>query len=196
MEGMNPPRGCRSAFSEATDPSVIAAAARGCERSAAEIHDRYAPAAWALANRMLDDPETARDCVQDALIRAFTSLDQFRGDAPFGFWLRRIVLHAALGRMRRDAAAPITIALCDDVLETAAEPDGSHALALSARELRLAVSRLPQLTRAVLWLHVVEGMTHLAIGHELGRTASFSKSQVARGLSRLRELLEVHDEYV
>ena len=48
---------------------------------------------------------------------------------------------------------------------------------------------LPALSRAVVWLHDVEGFTHAEIGIALGRTPSFSKSQLARAHRRLRELL-------
>src|SRR5262245_45231818 len=49
---------------------------------------------------VLDDSE-AEDVVQEAYVRAFTHLDQFRGDASLATWLSRIVLNEALGRLRR-----------------------------------------------------------------------------------------------
>ena len=48
---------------------------------------------------------------------------------------------------------------------------------------------LPPVSRAVVWLHDVEGYTHREIGEALGRTTSFSKSQLARAYHRLRQLL-------
>jgi RNA polymerase sigma-70 factor (ECF subfamily) len=48
---------------------------------------------------------------------------------------------------------------------------------------------LPALTRAIVWLHDVEGYTHADIGFALGRTPSFSKSQLARAHKRLRKAL-------
>ena len=49
--------------------------------------------------------------------------------------------------------------------------------------------RLPALTRAVVWLHDVEGFTHAEIGTALGRSPSFSKTQLSRAHARLRDLL-------
>ena len=57
-------------------------------------------------------------------------------------------------------------------------------------DLERALATLPPLTRSVVWLHDVEGYTHAEIARLLGRTASFSKSQLARAHARLRELLE------
>jgi RNA polymerase sigma-70 factor (ECF subfamily) len=55
---------------------------------------------------------------------------------------------------------------------------------------------LPALTRAVVWLHDVEGYTHADIGLALGRTPSFSKSQLSRAHARLRGLLGDSDAAV
>jgi RNA polymerase sigma-70 factor (ECF subfamily) len=55
--------------------------------------------------------------------------------------------------------------------------------------LERALMTLPALSRAVVWLHDVEGYTHADIGFALGRTPSFSKSQLARAHRRLRGLL-------
>jgi RNA polymerase sigma-70 factor (ECF subfamily) len=56
--------------------------------------------------------------------------------------------------------------------------------------LERALMRLPSMTRSVLWLHHVEEYTHQEIATMTGKSVSFSKSQVARGGTRLRRLLE------
>jgi RNA polymerase sigma-70 factor (ECF subfamily) len=56
--------------------------------------------------------------------------------------------------------------------------------------LERALDALPHTARVVVWLHDVEGHTHQEIGRMMGRTASFSKSQLARAHDRLRTLLE------
>jgi len=59
--------------------------------------------------------------------------------------------------------------------------------------LERALMTLPSLSRAVVWLHDVEGYTHADIGFALGRTPSFSKSQLARAHRRLRDVLGAED---
>jgi RNA polymerase sigma-70 factor (ECF subfamily) len=58
-----------------------------------------------------------------------------------------------------------------------------------AQTLERALADLPDTARAVLWLYHVEGYTHVEIADQFGRSVSFSKSQLARGTRRLRELL-------
>jgi RNA polymerase sigma-70 factor (ECF subfamily) len=53
-----------------------------------------------------------------------------------------------------------------------------------------AMAELSDTARSVVWLHDVEGYTHREIGKMMGRTASFSKSQLARAHDRLRTSLE------
>ena len=62
--------------------------------------------------------------------------------------------------------------------------------AVSARAVGGALASLPPATRSVLWLYHAEGYTHEEIGALMQRTASFSKSQLARGTRRLRGMLE------
>ena len=60
---------------------------------------------------------------------------------------------------------------------------GSHALRM---DLESALARLSETSRAVVWLHDVEGYTHEEIATQMGKTVSFSKSQLARAHQRLR----------
>ena len=62
--------------------------------------------------------------------------------------------------------------------------------AADAAELQRALAQLPAITRSVLWLYHAEGYTHEEIAVLMQRTTSFSKSQLARGGRRLRQVLE------
>src|SRR2546421_12267504 len=57
-------------------------------------------------------------------------------------------------------------------------------------DLERALERLSETARAVVWLHDVEGYTHEEIAEQMGKTVSFSKSQLARAHVRLRRLLD------
>ena len=61
-------------------------------------------------------------------------------------------------------------------------------------DLETALATISPLTRAVLWLHDVEGYTHEEIAELLNKSVSFSKSQLSRGHARLRALLSRDDE--
>ena len=58
------------------------------------------------------------------------------------------------------------------------------------------MARLEPISRAVVWLHDVEGYTHAEIGRLLGKSSSFSKSQLARTHRRLQALLDNNEECI
>jgi RNA polymerase sigma-70 factor (ECF subfamily) len=62
-----------------------------------------------------------------------------------------------------------------------------------AMDLDAALANLPEVGRAVVWLHDVEGFTHREIAALMGKTESFSKSQLSRAYQRLRPMLSVND---
>ncbi|AVP97873.1 RNA polymerase subunit sigma-24 [Ahniella affigens] len=162
-------------------PEITLAAARKGELRAFEaIYRQFERPAYTLALRMLGDPEQAQETVHDGMLAVFKRICQFRGESPFWAWTRQIVVNEALMRLRK--RQPM------ESLDDLAEPGIEHAhfMPLHGRELERALMRLPELTRSVLWLYHVEGYTHEEIAESFGKTVSFSKSQLSRGMERLR----------
>jgi RNA polymerase sigma-70 factor (ECF subfamily) len=96
--------------------------------------------------------------------------------------VRTIAASKALMRLRRNKYRD-TDELHDEVLENRRE---DTALRM---DLEAALERLSETSRAVVWLHDVEGYTHDEIAGMMGKTPSFSKSQLARAHTRLRKWL-------
>ena len=138
-------------------------------------------------NLEIADTEAAREVVHDAMLHLLERIGQFRGDAPFWGWLRQIVVNQALMRMRHNRGIAFEGLPDDDHWPASAEAPCETA---DTQHLQRALQRLPALTRSVLWLYHVEEYTHVEIAALTGKSVSFSKSQVARGGSRLRALLE------
>jgi RNA polymerase sigma-70 factor (ECF subfamily) len=180
------------AFSQLELPDSVVARARAGELAAFEqIYRRFERPVFTLALRMLHDAEAAREVLHDAMLKVFQRIAQYRSDAPFWAWLRQIATNEALMRLRREHRCEPEPEADQMVDETAAPWVRADALALER-----ALARLPALTRGVLWLYHVEGYSHPEIAEMVGKTTSFSKSQVARGTARLRDLLEPATESV
>src|ERR1700719_3084353 len=71
-----------------------------------ELFRRHRDRLWAVALRTVCDPEEAADALQDAMVSAFRRAGDFRGESAVTTWLHRIVVNAALDRLRRRAARP------------------------------------------------------------------------------------------
>ncbi len=160
-----------------------------------ELYRLYASRAYTLALRMLDQREAAEEVLQEVFMDLTRALPGYRGDGPFWGWLRRMVVTKVLMRLRSERARPSLVAVDGQWLDQlgGAMADHSHGV-LQARELQAALAMLPAVSRAVVWLYDVEGWTHQEIADAMGRTVSFSKSQLARAHQRLRELLTEESE--
>ncbi|TYT25714.1 sigma-70 family RNA polymerase sigma factor [Luteimonas viscosa] len=170
-------------------PSALIARARAGERAAFEqVYRWFERPVFTLALRICGDREEASEVLQDTMLRVIDRIGHFRGDSPFWGWLRQIAVNEALMRLRRAKQQPDGLDL--DVHEPADDHAPPPPAAADAAALQRALATLPASTRSVLWLYHAEGYTHEEIATLMERTASFSKSQLARGTRRLRLLLE------
>lgn len=176
----------KSAFHAPVDPAVLAAARRGDEHAFAALYAQYQRAGFNLALRVLGDAAAAEDVVQDVFVRLFDTIRQYRGDAPFGAWLRRLFANATIDELRRRQWLTL-----EDPIEAQSLPPGANALAEEQAEAWQMLLRLPPRARAVLVLHAVEGYTHKEMAVLFGQSESFSKSILARALRRLQRATTV-----
>ena len=174
-------------FQQHVEPDTIVRLKRGDLSAFESVYRQFERAAWTLALRLTGRADVAQEVLQDAMLKAFERARQYRGDAPFAAWLRKLVVNESLMQLRHDRLHVIEV-FDDDTLgdDSAPQPWTSA----DAATLDRALNRLPDDARAVLWLYHVEGFTHVEIAREFGRSVSFSKSQLARGTKRLRELLQ------
>jgi RNA polymerase sigma-70 factor (ECF subfamily) len=179
-----------STFQQHVEPDLVKRLQRGELAAFETVYRRFEGAAWTLALRLTGRADVAQEVLQDALLKAFERARQYRGDAPFAAWLRKLVVNEALMQLRHDHLHIIEVF---DESQFDAETPVPWPLIESA-VLDQALNRLPDTARAVLWLYHVEGYTHVEIAREFGRSVSFSKSQLARATKRLRELLQTKME--
>lgn len=172
-----------SAFDIPVADEVLAGARRGDRASQGHLYQAFERAVYNLARRMVGDPDAAHDVTQDAFMKAFGRLHQYRAEAPFGLWLRSIAASESLMHLRRGRYFMELFTTDELVLQSVGCEDVSDA------DLERALGLLPSLPRSVLWLYHVEGYTHAEIAAMCGKTVSFSKSQLSRAHQKLRALL-------
>jgi RNA polymerase sigma factor (sigma-70 family) len=181
-----------SSFAIDVPDSLLARARRGEAAAFEQLYRWFERPVFTLALRLTGQREEAQDVLQDTMLKLFDRLADFRGDSPFWGWLRQIAVNESLMRLRRrDRSGP------EESVEEGELPPSELMLpprAADASVLGQAMARLPDATRSVLWLYHAEGYTHEEIGRAMGRTVSFSKSQLARGTRRLRQLLNIDTE--
>ena len=168
-------------------PADLLASARTGDRAArGALFERIAPATLGIIRRLVAHRQLAEDLLQDTLIAMFEHLDDFRGEAPFGVWVRRIAVSRCLMAFRSpwQRARVALESLTDPAAVLPVETEGRAGDLI---DLDRALARLSPVTRTVVWLYDVEGWSHEEIAKAFDRTVSFSKSQLARGHARLRD---------
>ncbi len=174
------------------DPAIIGRAARGDARAHEIIYRAFAAPVYSVCLRFTRVPAHAEDLTQDTFMEIMRSIGSFRGDAPLGSWVRRIAVTKAL-MFLRSAWQRRGQSLGDDWEDLTPGDVSNHGVSAApehALDLDTALASLPDVSRAVVWLHDVEGFTHREIAGLMGRTESFSKSQLSRAYRRLRPMLE------
>ena len=172
------------------------------DRSRAGDHDAFrllyeanVDRIYRLTYRMAGDDDLARDYTQEAFIRAYQRLHQFRGDSTFSTWLHSIAVSVTLNGLRKVQRhrkrersldeAPHLVARTERV-----EPD-------LKQRLREAIERLPEIYKTVFLMHDLEGYSHGEIAKTLDVAEGTSKARLSRARAKLREMLgEFAQEYV
>jgi RNA polymerase sigma factor (sigma-70 family) len=180
-----------SSFAIDVPAALLDRARRGDLRAFEQLYRLFERPVYTLAARMLGDVDEAMEVLHDAMLRVFQRLGDFRGESPFWGWLRQIAVNEALMKLRRRQR----IDYVDEVPEPGFEPAALlPPVAAESGALARALEQVSPTTRSVLWLYHAEGYTHEEIAGLMGRTTSFSKTQLLRGTRKLRELLKVDQE--
>jgi len=178
------------------DSGIVRRAARGDARAHEIIYRAFATPVYSICLRFTKVPAHAEDLVQETFIEVMRSIAKFRGEAALGSWIRRIAVTKAL-MFLRSAWTKRGQALADDWHDVTEGHAGSHGVSShpdDAMDLDAALGNLPDVARAVVWLHDVEGFTHKEIAGLMGKTESFSKSQLSRAYQRLRPMLTASED--
>jgi RNA polymerase sigma-70 factor (ECF subfamily) len=201
---MSPGEPDRAGLGVADEASLLVALRAG-DAVAYEILVRtHVSRLTAVAKRITNNEEDARDAVQDAFMSAFRSVESFAGESRLSTWLHRIVVNACLMKLRSRRRRPEESI---EPLLPAFQEDGHHAALFRAwdddvhgameREERCAVVRrciaeLPETYRTVLLLRDIEGLGSEETARLLGVTSNAVKIRLHRARQALRTLLDPH----
>lgn len=186
------------------DKALLAAHVAGDPTAFGELFGRHRDRLWAVALRTVGEPEEAADALQDAMVSAFRRAGSYRGDAAVSTWLHRIVVNAALDRLRRRkvrAADPLP-----DDLDRWRPTDGAAAPRTPSdpadvaeqsdrrRAVLRALDQLPPDQRAALVLVDMQGLSVAEAAAALEVAPGTVKSRCSRGRARLLPLLrDLHE---
>jgi RNA polymerase sigma-70 factor (ECF subfamily) len=183
----------------------VAALRRGEPAAYERLVRQHGGRLLAVARRLLRNEDDARDAAQDAFVSAFKSIDRFEGGSQLSTWLHRIVVNAALMRIRsRQRVAEESI---EDLLPTFRDdghpvasqpeawgpsPEDEAERAQRAALVHRCIAALPESYRVVLMLREIDDLDTAETAAALGITENAVKIRLHRARQALRTLLDPH----
>jgi RNA polymerase sigma factor (sigma-70 family) len=172
-----------------TDEELIKGCIQEDESSQRELFRRYAGKMLGVCQRYARNSADAEDIVQDAFIKVFEKIHQFKSEGSFEGWIRRIVVNTALKkytviRYEKEISGYEVTDRNESSMEASAY---SH---LNEKELLGLINNLPDGYRLVFNLFVIEGYQHEEIAQMLKIQPGTSRSQLVKARNMLKQQIE------
>lgn len=186
------------------EPEFLAALKAGDEQAYETFVRTLGGRLLAVARRFLPEPSEAEDAVQEAFLQAWRKLDSFQGDSRLSTWMHRVVVNAALmklrkkGRTKEVSAEALLPSFRDDGhmddpsppwVETGADVASRKERAAIVRQ---AIDKLPDGYRNVILLRDIEGLDTAQTAELLDISTNATKTRLHRARQALRTLLDPH----
>jgi len=190
------------------DAALVERVQRGDKRAFELLVLKYQRKIMRLLSRLIHDPAEAEDVAQDAFIKAYRAIPQFRGESAFYTWLYRIAVNTAKNHLVARRRRPSGSAQYEnDDGETFDETDNLSDIntpeaAFASREIADTVNRaieaLPEELRTAIVLREIEGLSYEEIAQSMGCPIGTVRSRIFRAreaiASRLRPILDVSED--
>jgi RNA polymerase sigma factor (sigma-70 family) len=151
-----------------------------CQR---QLFEQYAGKMMTVCLRYANDSMEAEDMMQEAFIRVFNYIDQFKFEGSFEGWIRRVVVNTALKQLQKKK---LVFSEIKDNNQQAPRMDPYAYSNLGEDELMKLISRLPDGYRTIFNLNVIEGYSHEEIAKMLDIQPSTSRSQLVKARKMLQ----------
>lgn len=187
-----------------SDAELVNGMRAGDQHACEAVVRRFGPRMLATARRLLQREQDAQDAVQDAFLSAFRNIGSFAGKAQLGSWLHRIVVNAALMKLRSrrrrkersiDELLP-TYGECGSMSDHVQSWRLTYDKAVEKREtrqlVRASIEELPASYRAVLLLRDIEQLNTEETAEALDITPSAVRTRLHRARQALKSLLDDH----
>jgi RNA polymerase sigma-70 factor (ECF subfamily) len=155
-----------------------------------QLYNQYCDGMFAVAMRFVKDSMEAEDIVQEAFIKAFTKLHQYKAEVTFGAWLKRIVVNKSIDLLKSKKQHMLEL---DEVhlkvVDSSYEDEWLVDDILTLEDVKEAINKLPEKYQYVVMLYLIEGYDHQEIAEILNITEVASRTQLSRGKAQLKEFL-------
>ena len=159
-----------------------------------QLYNQYCDGMFTVAMRFVKDTMEAEDIVQEAFIKAFSKLDQYKAEVSFGAWLKRIVINKSIDLLKSKRQHMLEL---DEVhlkvVDSSYENEWLVDDIITLEDVKEAINKLPDKYQYVVMLYLIEGYDHQEIAEILNITEVASRTQLSRGKAQLKDILKIKE---
>lgn len=165
-----------------------------CRQAFTEVIAAYSEPLYWQIRRLVQNHDDANDLLQNTFMKAWQSLENFRGDAKLSTWLYKIAINESITFLERERKRP-NLSLDDEesrlatLIEADEHIDGDEL----ALKLRKAVARLPEKQRLVFNMKYYDDMKYEEISEVLGTSVGALKASYHLAVKKIEQFFEEHD---
>jgi RNA polymerase sigma-70 factor (ECF subfamily) len=166
-----------------TDGDLILSFRAGNEDAFDRLFQRYQDYVYNVCLGILANPDDARDCTQEAFLRVYRKVREFRGDAAFSTWLYRVTVNVCVAQLRRrprHAAASLEDETVREIADDGPEAWKGPARSAEEARVRAVVAELPEDYRKLLVLRYFQDLSYEEMVEVLGYNLSQLKVKLHR----------------
>lgn len=160
-----------------------------------EIYKLYYKAMFNTALRIMKDTFEAEDVMQEAFLSAFTKLESFQADVPFGAWLKKIVINKSLTQLKKNSRfdevklETVAYKLEGGISEESQESEAMDYTNIKVKEIITKIKELKENYRIALTLSLIEGFDNEEVAEIMQITNENCRTTISRAKNKLRSLM-------
>lgn len=160
-----------------------------------EIYKLYYKAMFNTSLRIVKDTFEAEDVMQEAFLSAFTKLESFKADVPFGAWLKKIVINKSLTQLKKNSRfeevklETVDYKLTDGISEESQESEAMDYTNVKVKEIMAKIKELKDNYRIALTLSLIEGFDNEEVAEIMQITNENCRTTISRAKNKLRSLM-------
>ena len=170
-----------------SEQQLIKDCQEGKKPSQYELVKRYSKMLMVVCKRYVRDESTAKDVLQETLIRIFRNIEKYKATGSFEGWMRKIAVRCSLQWLEKNKSRK-EVEVIDMNIEEPSNPEEFDSL--SVEQIKKVIEELPEGYRMVFNLNIIEGYDHKEIAELLNITESSSRSQLVRARRLLQKKLK------
>ncbi|WP_218846335.1 RNA polymerase sigma factor [Winogradskyella ludwigii] len=157
-----------------------------------QLYNQYCNGMLTVAFRFVKDTMEAEDIVQEAFIKAFSKLEQYKAEVSFGAWLKRIVINKCIDVLKAKRQRIVELEEHHlNVVDKDNDDDWLIDDIITITDVKMAIDLLPEKYKYVVMLYLIEGYDHQEISEILNISEVASRTQLSRGKQKLKTELKL-----